>query len=164
MQKGYFVCVDDEPSVLETLREQLREAFGDSHEIEVASSAEEGLELIGEIESSGGVVEVVITDQVMPGMKGDQFLERLQEDHPETIKILLTGQAGLDNAIHAINRGGLNRYVEKPWNMDSLRNDIEELITRFRQNIENQRMLTNLEQRVAALERENAELRSQPEG
>lgn len=159
MQKGYFVCVDDEPSVLETLREQLREAFGDSHEIEVAASAEEALSLIGEIEESGGVVEVVITDQVMPGMKGDQFLERLQTDHPDTIKILLTGQAGLDNAIHAINRGGLNRYVEKPWNMESLRKDIEELITRFRQNIENQRLLTNLEQRVAQLESENARLR-----
>ncbi len=159
MEKGYFVCVDDEVSVLETLREQLREHFGGTHEIEVASSAEDALGLIDEIEKSGGIIEVIITDQVMPGMKGDQFLEKVNQARGECIKILLTGQAGLDNAIHAINYGGLNRYVEKPWNMETLRRDIEELITRFRQNIENQRLLHSLEQRVSALEEENAALR-----
>lgn len=161
MEKGYFVCVDDEVSVLETLREQLRDHFGSSHEIEVASSAEEALKLIEEIEGSGGVVEVVITDQVMPGMKGDQFLERVHQRNAECIKILLTGQAGLDNAINAINYGGLNRYVEKPWNMETLRRDIEELIARFRQNIENQRLLNQLEARVLQLESENERLRSE---
>ncbi|MBX7059163.1 MAG: response regulator [Leptospirales bacterium] len=162
MDKGFFVCVDDEVSVLETLREQLREHFGGSHEIEIASSAEEALQLIDDIEKSGGVVEVVITDQVMPGMKGDQFLEQINKTQVDCIKILLTGQAGLDNAIHAINYGGLNRYVEKPWNMDTLRRDIEELIARFRENIENQRLLNSLEQRVAMLEKENAALRTSP--
>jgi two-component system chemotaxis response regulator CheY len=161
MEKGYFVCVDDEVSVLETLREQLRDHFGSSHEIEVASSAEEALKLIEEIEGSGGVIEVVITDQVMPGMKGDQFLERVHQRNAECIKILLTGQAGLDNAINAINYGGLNRYVEKPWNMETLRRDIEELIARFRQNIENQRLLNQLEARVLQLESENERLRSE---
>jgi two-component system, chemotaxis family, chemotaxis protein CheY len=159
MEKGYFVCVDDEVSVLETLREQLRDHFGSSHEIEVAPSAEEALKLIEEIEGSGGVIEVVITDQVMPGMKGDQFLERVHQRNAECIKILLTGQAGLDNAINAINYGGLNRYVEKPWNMETLRRDIEELIARFRQNIENQRLLNQLEARVLQLESENERLR-----
>ena len=160
MDKGYFVCVDDEISVLETLREQLREHFGETHEIEVATSAEEADELIREIQESGGLIEVIITDQVMPGMKGDQFLETMQRVLPDAIKILLTGQAGLDNAIHAINHGGLHRYVEKPWNMENLRKDIEELITRFRQNIENQRLLNNLETRVQQLEQENADLRA----
>lgn len=161
MEKGYFVCVDDEISVLETLREQLRENFGHSHEIEVATSAEEAIGLIKDIEASGGLIEVIITDQVMPGMKGDAFLESIHQEYPDAIKILLTGQAGLDNAIHAINYGGLNRYVEKPWNMESLKRDIEELILRFRQNIENQRLLNNLEGRVAALEAENDALRKQ---
>ena len=105
-------------------------------------------------------MEVIITDQVMPGMKGDQFLEEVNQKLPDCIKILLTGQAGLDSAIHAINRGGLNRYVEKPWNMDDLQEDIHGLITRFRQNIENQRMLNQLEARVAQLETENASLRA----
>ncbi|MBE7436922.1 MAG: response regulator [Spirochaetales bacterium] len=154
MEKRYFVCVDDEASVLDTLRQQLRTHFGHSHEIEVAQSAEEALELIDDIHSSGGMIELIITDQVMPGMKGDSFLEQVQKVLPDTIKILLTGQAGLDSAIHAINKGGLNRYVEKPWNMESLKEDITELIEKFKQNIENQRMLKALEMRVAELERE----------
>ncbi len=161
MQKGYIVCVDDESSVLETLREQLRDHFGISHEIEVARSAEEALQLIRDIQESGEIIEVIITDQVMPGMKGDEFLEQIQQLLPESIKILLTGQAGLDSAINAINKGGLNRYVEKPWNMERLKEDIQELINKFRQNIENQRLLQNLEFRVAALEAENEQLRHQ---
>ena len=163
MDKGYFVCVDDEVTVLETLREQLREHFGETHEIEVASSAEEALELIDEIHASEGLIEVIITDQVMPGMKGDEFLEQIHQKLPDCIKILLTGQAGLDSAIHAINKGGLNRYVEKPWNMENLKADIKELILRFHQNIENQRLLNQLEQRVASLESENEQLRTQTE-
>ncbi|MCB1327320.1 MAG: response regulator [Leptospiraceae bacterium] len=160
MEKGYLVCVDDEPSVLETLREQLQESFGDTHEIEIANSAEEGLQLIEEIRGSGAIVEVVVTDQVMPGMKGDEFLEEVHRRLPESIKILLTGQAGLDNAIHAVNYGGLNRYVEKPWNKENLRRDVAELIARFKENIDNQRMLNNLEKRVHELEADLDRLRS----
>lgn len=160
MDRGYIICVDDEPSVLDTLQEQLREYFSETHEVEVATSAEDALEVIQDIKESGGSVEVIITDQVMPGMKGDEFLEKVQEFLPDTIKILLTGQAGLDNAIHAINYGGLNRYVEKPWNMEDLRKDIKILIDKFRQNVENQRMLASLEARIQSLEEENQSLKS----
>ena len=160
MDKGYFVCVDDESSVVDTLREQLRKYFGETHEIETAVSAEDALELITEIQNSGGSLEVIITDQVMPGMKGDELLEIVHNEHPDCIKILLTGQAGLDDAISAINRGGLNRYVEKPWNMENLKEDIQGLISRYRENIENQRILSILEQRVMELETENQNLRT----
>lgn len=160
MDKGYILCVDDEISVLETLREQLRVHFGQSHEIEVATSAEEGLSLINQIRETGGYVEVIITDQVMPGIKGDQFLEEVHRNLPDTIKILLTGHAGLASAIHAVNKGGLNRYIEKPWNMENLKDDIAGLIQKFRENVENQRMLALLEQRIAQLENENQELRT----
>ncbi|MCE9599214.1 MAG: response regulator [Spirochaetia bacterium] len=160
MEKGYILCVDDEISVLETLREQLREHFGQTHEIEVATSAEEGLSLITQIRETGGYVEVIITDQVMPGIKGDQFLEEVHRNLPDTIKILLTGHAGLASAIHAVNKGGLNRYIEKPWNMQNLKDDISGLIQKFRENVENQRMLALLEQRIAQLENENQELRT----
>ncbi|MBL8018384.1 MAG: response regulator [Leptospirales bacterium] len=160
MEKGYILCVDDEISVLETLREQLREHFGQSHEIEVATSAEEGLSLISQIRETGGYVEVIITDQVMPGIKGDQFLEEVHRNLPDTIKILLTGHAGLASAIHAVNKGGLNRYIEKPWNMENLKDDIAGLIQKFRENVENQRMLALLEKRISELENENQELRT----
>jgi two-component system chemotaxis response regulator CheY len=159
MSKGYIICVDDEVSVLETLQEQLRERFGQTHEIEIAESAENALALIDEIQESGEVIEVIISDQVMPGMKGDKFFEEIHRKLPDAIKILLTGQAGLDSAIRAINYGGLSRYVEKPWNIDLLSRDIQELITKFRQNLENQHMLKELNRRIQELEKENQELR-----
>lgn len=159
MSKGYIICVDDEISVLETLQEQLRERFGRTHEIEIAESAENALALIDEILDSGEVIEVIISDQVMPGMKGDKFLEEIHKKLPDAIKILLTGQAGLDSAIRAINYGGLSRYIEKPWNIDLLSRDIQELITKFRQNLENQHMLKELNRRILELEKENAQLK-----
>jgi two-component system chemotaxis response regulator CheY len=80
---------------------------------------------------------------------------------PETIKILLTGQAGLKDAIDAINLGGLNLYVEKPWNMEEIHVDIERLILRYRDNVENHRLLRRLEARVRELEEQVQEIESQ---
>lgn len=159
-RKGYIICVDDEVSVLETLREQLSDRFGSTHHIEVADSAESALSLIDEIHSSGEVIELIISDQVMPNMKGDKFLEEIHKKIPDSIKILLTGQAGLDSAIHAINHGGLNRYVEKPWDIDLLSEDINELTTKFRQNLENLHMLNELNWKIQELERQNEILKS----
>ncbi|HMY68689.1 MAG TPA: response regulator [Leptospiraceae bacterium] len=151
--KGYIICVDDEVAVLETLQEQLRERFSASHEIEIAASAENALSLIEEILDAGQVIEVVISDQVMPGMKGDQFLEQIHRRLPEAIKILLTGQASLEATIRAINYGGLSKYVEKPWNIDLLARDIHELISKFKQNIENQHLIKELNKRIKELEK-----------
>lgn len=150
-RKGYIVCVDDEVGVLETLKEQLSETFSETHEILTAISAEEAQELIDEITSGGEMIELIITDQVMPGIKGDEFLRTIHEKLPDTMKILLTGQAGLDSAIKAINEGGLNRYIEKPWNIESLRKDISALISKFRENLENQYLINNLERRIKEL-------------
>ncbi|EQA47256.1 response regulator receiver domain protein [Leptospira broomii serovar Hurstbridge str. 5399] len=158
MNKGYIICVDDEVSVLETLQEQLHNEFGKTHEIETARSAEEALSLLEEIQNSGFVIEVIITDQVMPGMKGADFLEAVHKKSPDSIKILLTGQAGLDSAIHAINFGGLSRYVEKPWNIEDLSRDIHSLIEKFHQNLENQHLVNELNRRIKELEEENRKL------
>ena len=160
MNKGYMICVDDDLSVLETLQEQLKERFKDTHYIEISDSAEVALGLIEDIQANGDVIEVIISDQVMPGMKGDRFLEEIHRRLPDTIKILLTGQAGLDSAIRAINYGGLNRYVEKPWNIELLCKDIQELINKFRQNLENQHLLRELNKRIQELEKENFTLKN----
>ncbi|MCP5500063.1 MAG: response regulator [Leptospiraceae bacterium] len=160
MSKGYIICVDDEESVLETLQEQLKTHFGETNEIETALSAEDALELIDEILESGEIIELVISDQVMPGIKGDEFLEITHKKLPDAIKILLTGQAGLDSAINAINKGGLSRYVEKPWDIKTLSNDIRTLLDRFRQNLETQHLLNELNRRIDELEEENQKLKN----
>lgn len=156
-RKGYILCVDDEQAVLDSLKEQLLAHFSSTHEVITALSAEEALDFVKTAINEGEVIELVITDQVMPGMKGDEFLAEIHKILPETIKILLTGQAGLDSAIRAINYGGLSRYYEKPWNMEAMAKDLESLIQKFRQNLENQYLLNNLEKRIQELE---AELRS----
>lgn len=151
-KKGYIVCVDDEKAVLETLQEQLSDSFSKSHEVLTANSGEEALELIETLNHEGETVDLIITDQVMPEMKGDELLKIVQDKYPATMKILLTGQAGLDATIKAINYGGLNRFIEKPWNKEDLVNDIQALIHKFRENLENQRLISRLEERIKELE------------
>jgi two-component system chemotaxis response regulator CheY len=152
MDKGFIICVDDEESVVSTLKEQLAKYFGHTHEIEVATSGNQAWEIIQEIISEGGSVEVVITDQVMPGLKGDELLEKVNQISPDTIKILLTGQAGLQDTIDAINKGGLNYFVEKPWKIEELHVHIERLIQKYKENVENHRLIKQLETRVKELE------------
>ncbi|GIX41697.1 MAG: response regulator [Leptospiraceae bacterium] len=152
MEKGFIICVDDEESVVSTLKEQLTKYFGETHEIEIATSGEEALEIIQDILQEGGSIEVVITDQVMPGMKGDELLEKVNQISPDTIKILLTGQAGLQDTIDAINKGGLNYFVEKPWDIKELHTHIERLIQKYKENVENHRLIKQLEAKVKELE------------
>ena len=114
-EKNFIICVDDEQSILNQLSNQLEEAFGELCMIEYAESAEEALSLMEEIKQEGGSTLVVISDQVMPGMKGDEFLEIVNTRFPDTRKVLLTGYAGLESAMYAINHADLDRYLEKPW-------------------------------------------------
>src|SRR5207245_3750497 len=130
---------------------QLTRRFGATHRVECAESAEEALQLIDEIFAAGDEVELVICDQVMPKMKGDRFLERVHETRPRVMKILLTGQAGLDSAIYAINNAGLHCYIEKPWEVEELNLAIDGLLTQHR-------LRRELEQHHARLERRSREL------
>jgi two-component system chemotaxis response regulator CheY len=148
---AHIVCVDDEQAVLDQLSAQLTRRFGATHRVECAESAEEALLLIDEIFAAGDEVDLIICDQVMPKMKGDRFLERVHETRPRVMKILLTGQAGLDSAIYAINNAGLHRYIEKPWEVQDLDLAIENLLTQHR-------LRRELEQHHARLERRSREL------
>src|SRR5947207_162724 len=111
----YVICVDDEQAVLNQLSDQLSRQLGERYRIECAQSAEEAIAVMKELTQAGDSVNMVICDQMMPGMKGDRFLEAVSNGWPDAMKILLTGEAGLDSAIYAINYSGLHRYIEKPW-------------------------------------------------
>ena len=120
-QKEHILCVDDEEGILTALRQQLGARFGEECEIELAQSGGDALELVDELEKDGESIAVVIADQIMPGMKGVEFLEEVHRRSPKTTKILLTGQAGLDAVVSAINRAGLNHYIPQPWDEPDLR-------------------------------------------
>jgi len=126
--KHYLLCVDDDQAILNQLSSQLEEAFGDICFFEYAESAEEALELLADIEQQGDSLQLVISDQVMPGMKGDEFLEIVNRRFPQARKILLTGYAGLESAIRAINYAGLDRYLEKPWDKHEFLETVRHLL------------------------------------
>ncbi|MFI5182867.1 MAG: ATP-binding protein [Vicinamibacteria bacterium] len=151
--RGVIVCVDDEQAVLNQLSTQLTRRFGATHVVECAEAAEEALRLIEETFEAGDRVEVVICDQVMPGMKGDRFLETLHAAHPEVMKVLLTGQGGLDSAIRAINHAGLDRYIEKPWEAEDLAMSVHSLLAQHR-------LRRDLERHHERLERRGRDLRA----
>lgn len=149
--KEHIICVDDEEGILTALRQQLGARFGDECMIEVAQSAKDALELVEELNREGEPLAVMIADQIMPGMKGVELLEEVHKRSPGTTKILLTGQAGLDAVVAAINKAGLNRYIPKPWDEPDLRLTVESLLTSFRLHRQNQLLFADLKHKNAEL-------------
>ncbi len=144
--RRYIICVDDDRALLDGLVHQLEGAFSASHEIEGAESAQEAIELVEELFQGDDVVELVISDQVMPGMKGDQLLEYLHGQYPEMLAMILTGQGGLDSAIRSINNANLNKYLLKPWNEDDLILTIRDLLEKYTLEQENKRLFQELKE------------------
>ncbi len=133
--KPYVICVDDEKIILDSLQEQVINRLGDRFECEVAQSGEEALELIEELLDEKKQIAVIISDQLMPAMKGDEFLIAAHKRVPDAYKILLTGQATLDAVRNAINHARLYRYVMKPWREEDLMLTVEEASEAFLQKI-----------------------------
>ncbi|MDW8236478.1 MAG: SpoIIE family protein phosphatase [Bacteroidia bacterium] len=127
--------MDDEKIILDSLQEQILNRLGDRFDCEVAEGGEEGLEVIDELRTDGHEIAVIISDQLMPGMKGDEFLIAAHQKLPEAYKILLTGQATLDAVRNAINHARLYRYVMKPWREDDLMLTVEEAAEAYLQKI-----------------------------
>lgn len=120
MEKGILLCVDDEIIVLTALKDQLRRAFGNDFVIDVAESAEEALELLGELAEQGHSLLVIVSDWMMPGMKGDEFLIEAHKRFPSVLKIMLSGQAETAAVDRARRDAGLHDFLSKPWNAEAL--------------------------------------------
>ena len=118
--KGVLLCVDDEPIVLTALRDQLRRAYGSEYVIDVAESAEEALELLDELAGEGHRLLVIVSDWLMPGMKGDEFLVQAHQRFPTVVKIMLSGQAEQAAVDRARREAGLHEFLAKPWNAQEL--------------------------------------------
>jgi serine/threonine-protein kinase len=110
MQK--LLCVDDEQFILSALHR----LFKSQYDVRVAISGAEALRML-----AAEPVDVVISDQRMPGMTGVELFKHIRDLTPATMRILLTGYADLPATIEAVNSGEVFRYVTKPWSNDSLR-------------------------------------------
>ena len=111
-ERPNILFVDDEENVLRSL---FRLFIDEECAVFTAPSGGDGLEILARHE-----IAVVVSDQDMPEMRGTEFLALVKERSPDTIRMILTGQAELSAAVDAINRGGAYQYVTKPWDNDSL--------------------------------------------
>ncbi len=120
MEKKAILCVDDEAIVVLSLKQELTSCFGDRFIYEGAMNAGEAMEIIDELVGEGIVVILIITDWLMPGIKGDEFLVKVRERHPGIKSIMITGQAD-DAAIERAKRlAGVSAVLRKPWSKDGL--------------------------------------------
>ncbi len=113
MKKRTLLIVDDEPMILKAILRILR---NDRYVIFTSENADEGLKLIESRE-----VDLVISDQNMPGMSGVEFLRKVKADHPDTLTIMLTGQTDINVAMQAINDAGVYKFILKPWDDDDFK-------------------------------------------
>ena len=117
-QSRTLLLVDDEANILSSLKRLLRI---DGYQILTAPSAEQGLELL-----ASHRVDVIVSDQRMPGMSGVEFLRRVKVLHPETIRLVLSGYTDLQTVTDAINEGAIYKFLTKPWDDSHLRANIQE--------------------------------------
>lgn len=114
------LVVDDEPQITEVIKTFLE---SESYEVLAAASAEEALSFLKE-----NSIDVVISDEKMPGMSGTTFLGIVRSEFPDTVRILLTGLTDFDTAINAINIGEIYRFFTKPCNFKELRATLKQAI------------------------------------
>ena len=116
-----IVCVDDETIVLDSLNSQLTRNFGKNFNYEFAESAKEALEIIEELHKADDeMIYVVISDWLMPGMKGDELLEEVRKKVDNVKTILLTGHID-SKVIHDIEKSNKGiKIIHKPWNEKDL--------------------------------------------
>jgi diguanylate cyclase (GGDEF)-like protein/PAS domain S-box-containing protein len=112
-----LLLVDDEPNILASLKRLLRR---DGHVILTANSGPEGLDVL-----SRHKVDVIISDQRMPGMTGVEFLRAAKVNYPDTVRIVLSGYTELQSVTDAINEGAVYRFLTKPWEDEQLREHIQ---------------------------------------
>lgn len=112
MKRHPVLLVDDERNVLESLQESLRKH---PFEIVLATSGADALALLAR-----RPIELVVSDERMPAMSGSQLMEVICRDYPDTMRIMLSGQASLASVLRAINEGEVHRFLTKPFSAAQL--------------------------------------------
>jgi len=144
-----LLLVDDEPGVLSALQRALR---GEGYDIMTASGGSAALDII-----IGSGADIVVSDYNMPGMDGLEFLRKVRETSPESMRVMLTASPHMKTATDAINQGQVCRFITKPW-------ENEELRITLRQVCENLRLSREVESLNWKVARKNEDLRELNDG
>ncbi len=123
MDKHRVLFVDDEANILDTYRASLRKLY----KVDIALGPEEGLKKV----ENEGPYAVVVSDLKMPGMDGIEFLSRVQQLKPDTVRVMLTGHADLETSIQAVNRGQVFRFLTKPTPIDEMCGALEVAVRQY---------------------------------
>ena len=145
-----LLLVDDEVNILSALKRLLRQ---DKYDIMTANNGQEALDTLKD-----SPVDVIVTDQRMPGMTGVEFLRLAKESYPDTIRIVLSGYTELQSVTDAVNEGAVYKFLTKPWDDIQLRGHVAEAFRRKEMADENLRLQRQLQIANLALETTNQEL------
>ena len=119
-----ILCVDDDANILAGFQRNLRKQFS----LDIAVGGEEGLAAI----EASGPYAVVVADMQMPGMNGIQFLTKVEQRAPDTVRVMLTGNADQKTAMDAVNEGHVFRFLNKPCPPESLAITLEAALSQYR--------------------------------
>jgi len=145
MDKAFTILyVDDEPQNLVSFKA----AFRREYQVLTAQSGDEALSVLKKTE-----IQLIVSDQRMPGMTGVEFLEKALPIYPDAIRIVLTGFSDIAAIIDAINKGKVFRYISKPWDETELRMTIENARMLFKLQLNNKKLLSELQLRVQEQEK-----------
>jgi two-component system response regulator HupR/HoxA len=150
-----ILIVDDEEAILESLEFTL----GTEYRVFTAQTGEQALEIL-----EREAIALVISDQVMPGMSGVEFFEKVIERNPRAIRMMLTGYADLTSLVRAVNEGRIYRYIAKPWEPDELRINVRRALESYELISENAQLAEDLARANERLRAENLFLRREVQG
>lgn len=115
LTKYAIICVDDELIILDTLKIQFKKLYGNQYLFEIAESVEEAWEVIEDLEQSEISIGMIVSDWLMPEVRGDKFLIDVHKKYPNIVKVMLTGQADEDAIERVKNKADLHYCLYKPW-------------------------------------------------
>jgi len=151
--KRAILLVDDEPNLLHSLCRAFRKQ---PYDVYTARSAEEAMEVM-----KAHPVDLVVSDENMPGMSGTKFLTWVAENFPQAIRIILTGQPDIPTAMRAINEGKVYRFFTKPCDATELQLTIQEALENRASSQQTQRLLEATAQQLKTLEDAKSQLEQQ---
>lgn len=142
-KKYSLLYVDDEATNLRVFKSNFRKYFN----VLTTTNPYEAIQILEEND-----IQVIVTDQRMPEMTGTELLEKILPDHPEMIKIILTGFTDIEAIKDGINRCGIHKYITKPWNFDEMKGVLDRAMDAYQQSLDSEVHMKELEDTNVELE------------
>jgi len=120
MRQFAILCIDDDETILNALEVQIKKVFKDRFIIELAQNAKDAIDILDELEEENIELSIIISDWLMPGMKGDELLILVHKKFPNAVKIMLSGQADKLAIEKAKKEAEIVKFINKPWNSQEL--------------------------------------------